>query len=106
MFETPDSIIIQMELSGVAKEDIGIELNGGSIEINGVKRRREFAGSGSFHRMERPFGFFKRIFDLPAAVDIDAIRARFSDGLLEVVIPKKRRSEVTFCISGIEIAGD
>lgn len=106
MFETPDSLIIQIELAGVAKEDIEIELNGGSIEINGVKRRREFAGRDSFHRMERPFGVFKRTFALPVVVDADGIRAHFNDGLLEVIIPKKHKSDVTFCIAGIEITED
>ena len=104
MFETADSIFIYIELAGVKKEDINIEIGERIIEISGVKRRGKGAEEYNFQRMERPFGFFKRAFDLPRAVNGDSIGASFSEGLLEIIIPKKTRNN-GFRFTSIEIKG-
>ena len=104
MFETADSVFIYIELAGVKKEDINIEIGERIIEISGVKRRGERAEEYNFQRMERPFGFFKRAFDLPRAVNRDSIAASFSEGLLEIIIPKKTRNN-GFSFTSIEIKG-
>lgn len=88
MFETDDLLFVQMELAGVKKEDINIELIHGSLEISGIKRHDCLSGDESFQRMERPFGVFKRTFDLPSYVDKDTLKASFDDGVLEIVIGK------------------
>ncbi|MHB8232512.1 MAG: Hsp20/alpha crystallin family protein [bacterium] len=102
MFETADSIVIYIELAGVKKEDINIETTGGAIEISGIKRRGGFTEEYNFQRMERPFGFFKRVFDLPRAADRDSIGASFSEGLLEIIIPKKSKNSGSM-LTSIEI---
>jgi Molecular chaperone (small heat shock protein) len=102
MFETADSIFIYMELAGVKKEDIGIEIAETAIEVSGVKRRGEGAEEYNFQRMERPFGFFKRVFDMPRTASRDSISASFNEGLLEIIIPKKTRNN-GFGFTSIEI---
>ena len=106
MFETSDSIVIQIELAGVSKEDIEIEFSGNGIEVSGIKRRKEFAGRDNFQRMERPFGVFRRFFDLPRAIDAEGVGAFFNEGLLEVIIPKRNRNGSGFKIMSIEIKGE
>lgn len=102
MFESGGSIFIQMELAGVNKEDIDIELKGRYIEITGIKRHGGLSGEESFQRMERPFGFFKRIFNLPPYVDANSITASFREGVLEIIIPRNRNI-ATLRICGINI---
>ncbi len=102
MFETADSIVIYIELAGVKKEDINIEIDERVIEISGVKHRSGTAEEYNFQRMERPFGFFKRAFDLPGTANKDSISASFNEGLLEVIIPKKTRNN-GFRLTSIEI---
>ncbi len=92
MFETADSVVVQMELAGVKKEDINVEVYGSRLEISGMKRRKRFAEEDSFQRMERPFGFFKRVFDLPYRFDGNSISASFDEGLLEIIIPKRNKT--------------
>ena len=92
MFETADSIFIYIELAGVKKEDINIEIAETAVEVSGVKHRGGGAEEYNFQRMERPFGFFKRIFDLSRAVNRDSISASFNEGLLEIIIPKKTKN--------------
>jgi len=102
MFETADSIVIYIELAGVKKDDINIEIEGAAIEISGIKRRGGFTEEYNFQRMERPFGFFKRVFDLPRSADRDSISASFNEGLLEIIIPKKSKNNGCI-LAGIEI---
>lgn len=92
MVETADSIIINIELAGIKKCDINIEIEGAFIEISGIKRRALLTEEYNFQRMERSFGFFKRVFDLPRAADRDRVSASFSEGLLEIIIPKKSKN--------------
>ncbi len=101
MFETRESIIIQVELSGVKKEDINIELKGNSIEISGIKRHDGLTGDENYQRMERPFGIFKRIFNLPAYIEKNSIEASFNEGILEITILKNPGAEKnkTMCIN-------
>jgi HSP20 family protein len=89
MFETADFIIIHIELAGVNKEDINIEICGNEVEISGAKRRAEVEEEYNFQRMERPFGMFRRTFYLPKTADRDSINASFYEGLLEIIISKK-----------------
>ncbi len=102
MFETADSIVIYIELAGVKKEDINIEIGGGIIEIGGIKRCAVINEEYNFQRMERPFGLFKRRFNLPSSADWNTARASFEGGLLEIIMPK-RTGNKGFRISCIEI---
>ena len=102
MFETADFIVIQIELAGVNKEDINVEAFGGSLEVSGIKRRNGFTEKDNFHRMERLFGFFKRVFDLPKAVDRNSINASFNEVLLEIIVPKNNKNNC-FRLTSIEI---
>lgn len=102
MFETTESIIIQMELAGVRKEDINIELTGSYLEVSGIKRHEGVTGEESFQRMERPFGVFKRVFDLPKGINRNSTVASLNEGLLEVVILKKDEGG-SFTLTSIDI---
>ena len=47
----------------------------------------------NYYRMERSYGTFQRSFSLPSTVDQERIRARFRDGVLEIVLPKLERAK-------------
>ncbi len=102
MFETTESIIIQVELAGVKKEDINIELTNNYLEVSGIKRHEGLTGEEIFQRMERPFGVFKKVFNLPKAVNRDSTFASFNEGLLEIVILKKDKDD-SFTLTSIDI---
>lgn len=90
MYESAGKIVIQVELSGVKKENLNIELGDGFIEISGVKTKdKDIAQKEeNYQRMERSYGFFKRSFNLPKNIIAENINASFKDGVLDIVIPK------------------
>ena len=90
MYESARKIVIQVELSGVKKENLNIEFGGSFIEISGVriKDKDMVQEEENYQRMERSYGFFKRSFNLPKNIITENINASFKDGVLSIIIPK------------------
>src|SRR5262249_41852005 len=89
VFETPEAFLLEIELAGLEKDDIDVHVEGDSLTIRGV-RRMSGGKPDAFHRMERRFGPFSRIFQFPEDVDPDRVSAQFKDGLLRLEVPKVR----------------
>ena len=86
--EEEDRIVLRAELPGVSKDDIDINVENGTITLRGEKKQQKKVDSESAYRMERFYGSFSRSFVLPTTIDPENIKASFSDGVLEVVLPK------------------
>lgn len=79
---------IDIDLPGVKKEDIKVDLKENVITISGERRHKEEISEKDFYRVETRFGKFSRSFTLPDDADIENIDASTDSGVLEVVIPK------------------
>lgn len=79
---------IQVELPGVKKEDISIELDKGSLKVTAIRKAVEPEGTKRVHA-EREFGELTRAFRLPESAQLDRLEAVLADGVLTVSIPKK-----------------
>lgn len=86
--ETEDALILTADLPGVSGEDVAIEVKDGTLTISGERRDTREESARGFHRVERSFGRFSRAMSLPQGVDAESVAAKFSDGVLEVRIPK------------------
>lgn len=101
--EEADGYRFEIELPGIAPEQVEVTLEQGLLTVRGEKRSeaksevREDAGA-KWHISERVQGSFKRTFQLPPSVAEDRIAASFANGLLTMVVPKEapkaRRIEV------------
>jgi HSP20 family protein len=81
---------VQVELPGVKKEDINVSIDGSQISINAeVKKEHEEKDRERVLRSERYYGKFSRSFQLAQDVDESAAQAKYSDGVLQLVLPKK-----------------
>ena len=88
--ETSDTYTVHAELPGVKKEDIAIEIDGDSVTIAAeVKREIEAKDGEKVLRAERFYGKTERRVALPAEVDEARAEAKFTDGVLELTLPKK-----------------
>jgi len=88
IYETKDSIVLNVELPGVSKEDLSLEVKDNTLTIKGEKKMEKDVNEESYHRMERTYGSFMRAFTLPSTVQQDKVKAKFKDGILEILIPK------------------
>ena len=87
LYETADRFVLSIELPGLTRDQIKIELQHDVLSVRGERMVQHEQGA-QFHRVERGHGPFMRSFPLPQPVDADHVQAEFRDGVLTVVIPK------------------
>lgn len=89
--ETPEAFVLEVDLPGVKKEGVKVELEGQDLILRGERSSEVAQSSERFHYQERFTGTFMRRMTLPESVDKDKIEAEFKDGVLRVILPKMRR---------------
>jgi HSP20 family protein len=87
LYETADRFVLSIELPGLTRDQIKIDIQNETLTIRGERPVRHEEGL-HFHRVERGHGAFSRSFLLPQPVRDDEIQADFRDGVLTVVVPK------------------
>jgi len=88
IFEKDNKIVIKAELPGISRDDISVDVSDGVLTLSGERSYENEVNEGSFYRKERAYGKFQRSFALPEGLDPDKIDADFSDGVLNVEIPR------------------
>jgi HSP20 family protein len=90
--ENDESYAITVELPGVSKDDIQVDLREGMLVVHGEKRseREEKKERGRY--LERSYGSFSRTFTLPSDADSERMEASFKDGVLTIRIPRSEQS--------------
>jgi HSP20 family protein len=86
LWEDGDNLHVETELPGMQLDRIELTVTGNQLTLAG--ERPAPAGGGAWHRQERGAGKFRRVVDLPIAVDPDKVEARFEQGLLSITLPK------------------
>lgn len=87
-FETPESYVVQVELAGLEREHINLEIKDRELWIYGERRMLKDAHGSRYQILERSYGPFARRFVLPKHADPDRVQASFVNGLLTVTIGK------------------
>ena len=86
--ETPEEMLVKIELPGIAEKDVSVSLSGNHLIIKGERKKEEEKKEKQYHRMERSYGRFERMITIPVSVDTGKISAEFTKGVLEVHLPK------------------
>jgi HSP20 family protein len=88
LVEAEDHFVLKADLPGLSEGDVNIEVQDGTLTISGERKSEHEQREKGWYRIERSFGSFSRSLTLPDGVDPDGIEASFSEGVLEVRIPK------------------
>ena len=92
--ENEQAYVIRAEIPGVRKEDINISIDGDQVAISAeVKNEKEARDGERVLRSERYYGKVQRAFALGQAVDEDGASAKYSDGILDLTLPKKAATQ-------------
>jgi HSP20 family protein len=88
LVEAEDHFVLKADLPGLGEGDVNIEVQDGTLTISGERKAEHEQREKGWYRIERAFGSFNRSLTLPDGVDPDGIAASFTDGVLELRIPK------------------
>ena len=86
--ETDTDLLVHVELPGLSKKDIKVNMDNGVLAIQGEKSHVAEEKENRFHVSERTYGRFARSFTLPAEVNAEKIKAGFENGVLTLTLPK------------------
>lgn len=85
-----DSVVVQLELPGIERDDCELTVMDGYLRISGEKHSLREQETASYYLMERAYGGFQRTIRLPADVDPDSAGATLRNGVLKVELKKKK----------------
>ena len=88
IYETDKEIVLKMELPEMRKEDVRVTFENNVLTLRGERNFEEAVKRENYHRIERKYGEFMRMFTLPAFVDGSKVVAEFKEGMLTVTLPK------------------
>jgi HSP20 family protein len=87
VFEKDNRLVTRVDLPGLKKEDVKVEVTDGQLAISGERKTEAEEKKEDFYRCERAYGSFYRVVPLPEGVKLDDVKATFIDGVLEVSVP-------------------
>lgn len=88
-----NDILVKAELPGIDKKDLDISVTSNSVTIKGETSHEEKEEKGNYYRCEISKGSYSRSIGLPSEVDEKASKAKFKDGLLEITLPKLKKTK-------------
>jgi len=88
IFETEEYVTIQLDVPGMASDQIDVQCEKGMLSIKG---ERPFSGETQerkYFRIENAYGPFERYFEIPNTLDVVNVEAKYTDGVLTLKFPK------------------
>lgn len=92
LYDAGDHLEMQVEVPGLAKEDLNVKVQGNYLEIGGTRKSNTPEGYVT-HRVERGATTFSRSFTLPSDIDTNKVEAQLADGVLTLVLPKSEAAK-------------
>jgi HSP20 family protein len=87
--ETENELIVKADIPDVEMKDIDVHMENGALTIRGERKFEAKKDEGGWHRVERSYGAFERVFTLPDTVEAEGVKADYKNGTLTVTLPKK-----------------
>ncbi len=94
LYENASAVFLVADAAGIDRESLSITLEGGLLRLSGRRHCPADIRGKYYHIMEIEYGVFERIIKVPHDIDPDSIEARYEDGLIVVVMPKKKSRPV------------
>jgi HSP20 family protein len=89
IYETAEDIVILVEIAGIRREEINLEIGPRTVKIAGIREGGPRGEDASYRLAEIPCGYFERSLALPALIDTGSAVAVYRDGLLEIRLTKR-----------------
>jgi HSP20 family protein len=90
-----NKLVTRVDLPGMKKEDVTVEIADGLLTLSGERKKETKEEKDNFYREEREYGSFCRTVPLPKGVKPEDVKASFTNGVLEVMVPLPVAVETT-----------
>ncbi len=91
--ETPDEVLIYIDLPGMSAEQLDLEIVGNMLTVSGNRTEQAAAPGEIVHARQRLTGAFERSLPLPVPVNHDRVSAEFQNGVLTIRVGKAERAK-------------
>ena len=102
IYETNDGVVLKVELPGINKEDVSVEIKDNVLTLKGERLANPAISEDCYYRRERLFGPFERSFTIHQNIKPDQIKATFKDGILHIEIPRPVQEQPKQIIVNVE----
>jgi HSP20 family protein len=93
IFQKNNELMIRVDLPGLKKDEVTVEVTDEALAIHGERRRESEEDREGFYRTERSYGSFYRVIPLPDGAITEEAKASFRDGVLEITMPAPPKSK-------------
>ena len=90
ILERGNEVVLKVDLPEVSQSEIDIRVEEGTLIIQGERKFVKASPEENYIQIERPYGTFRRTFSIPRTIDQESIKASLKDGVLRIVLPRKR----------------
>ena len=98
VYETDSGLVIKVELAGMRREDLQVEIEGNILKISGQRPDGCRAPKCKFLVMEINYGAFQSVLELPPGYDLSQAKAAYLNGFLRIDVPLKPGASRTLSV--------
>ncbi|WNZ26003.1 Hsp20/alpha crystallin family protein [Leptolyngbya sp. NK1-12] len=91
--ETADAIHLKLEIPGLDKKDIDVQVSADAVSISGERKEETRTEEKGITRTEFRYGKFQRVIPLPARVENANVKAEYKNGVLQLTLPKSEEEK-------------
>ncbi|MGH9615775.1 MAG: Hsp20/alpha crystallin family protein [Acidobacteriaceae bacterium] len=93
IYEDANHIVLKLEVPGMKLEDFDIQLENNTLTVRGERRFEKETKEENYHRVERRYGSFARVFTLPNTLDQESVKAHYDAGVLAIELGKRAEAK-------------
>jgi HSP20 family protein len=93
IYEDANHVVLKLEVPGMKLEDFDIQLENNTLTVRGERRFQKETKDENYHRVERRYGSFARVFTLPNTLDQESVKANYDAGVLTIELGKRAEAK-------------
>lgn len=91
IYESDAGVFIEVELPGMEGDDVKVVWENEKLLLKGKKRFDKNSENLKFYLLERPYGSFNKVIEIPIQAESEVVSAKLKDGVLKIFIPYKSK---------------
>jgi HSP20 family protein len=93
ILERGNEVVLKIDVPEVSQNEIDIRVEENTLIIQGERRFTKDTPDDNYIQIERPYGTFRRTFNIPRTIDHEGIKASYKDGVLRVILPRRPETQ-------------